>query len=114
MSEEVKEKRYQTLARIQLEVVRKRNRKWIGKTLEVMVEGYHPESQFLMRGRHYGQCPEIDGQVIINDGRKVTGFGELYKVEVTDVADYDLIGKVVAPCSKDKKVKVKPKPLALV
>jgi ribosomal protein S12 methylthiotransferase len=102
ISEEVKERRYQTLAKTQLEVLRKKNRKWIGKKLEVIVEGYHPESQFLMRGRHYGQCPEIDGQVIINDGRKVKAFGEVYQVEITDVVDYDLIGKVVAPISKKK------------
>ena len=42
----------------------------IGKKLPVFVEGYHPETQMLMVGRHYGQCPDIDGQVIINDGRK--------------------------------------------
>jgi ribosomal protein S12 methylthiotransferase len=60
-----------------------------------MVEGYHPETKLLMRGRHQGQCPEIDGQVIINDGRKVSGFGQIYSVKITDVADYDLIGSVI-------------------
>jgi ribosomal protein S12 methylthiotransferase len=97
LSEEVKERRYQKLAKAQLEVVRKNSRKWIGKKLPVLVEGYHPDSPFLMRGRHYGQCPEIDGQVIINDGRKVTAFGEFYQVEITESADYDLIGKVLGP-----------------
>ena len=66
-----------------------------GKRLQVVVEGYHPETKMLMRGRHSGQCPEIDGQVIINDGRLVTAFGQRYTVEITDVADYDLIGRVV-------------------
>ena len=97
ISEEVKERRYQKLAKAQLEVVRKNSRKWVGKKLSVLVEGYHPDSPFLMRGRHYGQCPEIDGQVIINDGRKVTAFGEFYQVEITEAADYDLIGKVLGP-----------------
>jgi len=96
LSEEVKEKRFQILAKAQLEVVRKKNRKWIGKKIPVLVEGYHPDSPFLMRGRHGGQCPEIDGQVIINDGRKVKAFGQLYEVEITEVADYDLIGKVLS------------------
>ncbi len=112
--EDVKERRYQTLARLQLETVRKKNRRWIGKTLPVLVEGYHPESQFLMRGRHYGQCPEIDGQVIINDGRKVKAFGELYQVEITEVADYDVIGRVIAPIAKKEKPKSASKSLALV
>lgn len=113
ISEEIKDRRYQMLAKAQLETLQKKNKKWIGRKLSVIVEGYHPESRFLMRGRHYGQCPEIDGQVIINDGRKVTAFGQLYEVEITEVADYDLIGKVVAPIEL-KKPKPASKPLALV
>ena len=81
----------------------------------MLIEGYHPESQFLMRGRFYGQCPEIDGQVIINDGRKVTEFGKIYEVEITQVADYDLIGRVIAPrfIPSSKKVKKTMQPLNL-
>ena len=112
ISEEVKERRYQILAKAQLEVVRKNSRLWVGKTLPVLVEGYHPDSPYLMRGRHFGQCPEIDGQVIINDGRKVTAFGELYLVEITESADYDLIGKVVGTLASSSK-KVKSRPLVL-
>ena len=95
--EEIKQERYERLMAAQMEVVRKRNRRYIGKTLEVMVEGYHPDSEFLMRGRFYGQCPEIDGQVIINDGRAVESFSQLYKIEITDVMDYDLIGTALNP-----------------
>ncbi len=93
--DEIKEKRWHRLMQIQKKVVKKQNSKLIGKRLPVVVEGYHPESLLLMRGRTYGQCPEIDGQVIINDGRKVKAFGQIYTVEVTDIADYDLIGRVV-------------------
>lgn len=92
--EEVKTKRYHKLMQIQKKVVKKTAKKMIGKKLQVIVEGYHPESKLLMVGRHYGQCPDIDGQVIINDGRKVKAFGQMYTVEITDVADYDLVGKV--------------------
>lgn len=93
--EEVKEERYHRLMQTQQRVVKKLNRKWIGRKVPVVVEGYHPETRMLMVGRHYGQCPDIDGQVIINDGRKVTAFGQVYTVELTDVADYDLIGRVL-------------------
>lgn len=95
IDEAIKEKRYQRLMKIQMKSVKKTNTKFIGKILPVVVEGYHPESNLLMRGRHRGQCPEIDGQVIINDGRKVKAFGKIYQVEISDVADYDLIGKVL-------------------
>ncbi len=102
LSEEVKQARFEKLAAVQREVVRKRNRTYIGKKLKVIVEGYHPDSPYLMRGRFYGQCPEIDGQVIINDGRKVDAFGKFYEVEITDVADYDLIGRALSPLAAKK------------
>lgn len=95
ISEEVKNQRYHRLMKVQKKVVKKQQKKMIGKKLPVFVEGYHPESPLLMMGRHYGQCPDIDGQVIINDGRKVKAFGQLYTVEITEVADYDLIGRVI-------------------
>ena len=93
--EEVKEKRRNKLMKLQKKIVKKWNGKWIGEKLTAVVEGYHPETKLLMQGRFSGQCPEIDGNIIINDGRKVKAFGELYTVEITDVADYDLIGRVV-------------------
>lgn len=93
--EAVKEKRYHRLMKLQKKVVKKLNKRWIGKTLKVIVEGYHPESNLLMCGRFYGQCPEIDGIIIINDGRNVRAFGECYDVEITDVTDYDLVGRVL-------------------
>lgn len=115
--EEIKAKRHEELAKIQLDAVRRTSKKYIGKRMEVIVEGYHPESRFLMTGRHYGQCPEIDGRVIINDGRKVTEFGTFYEVEITGTADYDLIGKVLGPVPFDSRSEPSvraPKPLVLV
>jgi ribosomal protein S12 methylthiotransferase len=47
-----------------------------------------------MQGRHQGQAPDIDGRVIINDG--LAKIGDLVKVEITDVLDYDLVGRVIS------------------
>jgi ribosomal protein S12 methylthiotransferase len=91
----VKRDRFERLAAAQLKMVRKRNKQKVGVCLRAIVEGYHPESKLLLRARHSGQCPEIDGQIIINDARGVDAFGKLYDVEITDSADYDLIGRVV-------------------
>ena len=100
----VKAKRQRRLASIQLKQVEKLNEKMLGQVIPVVVEGYHPESDLLMRGRHQGQCPEVDGQVIINDGRLVEAFGEVYNVEITEVAGYDLVGRVVGVIASPKKV----------
>lgn len=108
--EEIKKARYERLMEVQMEVVANLNEKYIGQTLEVMVEGYHPDSEFLLQGRFFGQCPEIDGQVIINDARGLESFGQIHRVEITDVMDYDLIGRVVEPAAPKKSVS----PLAIV
>lgn len=91
----VKKRRRDKLMKVQHKIVCKRNAAMVGRTLEVVVDGYHPESKLLLVGRHIGQCPEIDGQILLNDARKVTGFGQRYPVEITDVADYDLVGRVL-------------------
>ncbi|MGZ3633482.1 MAG: 30S ribosomal protein S12 methylthiotransferase RimO, partial [Parachlamydiaceae bacterium] len=57
--EEIKEKRFRKLMQLQKKIAKKRNQQKVGQQLEVVVEGYHPESQLLMRGRFAGQCPEI-------------------------------------------------------
>lgn len=92
--EEIKEARYHKLMQIQQKTLKKWNKKWLKQTIPVVIEGYHPETKMLMVGRHAGQCPEIDGHVIINDSRGVTAFGKVYPVKITETTEYDLIGKV--------------------
>jgi ribosomal protein S12 methylthiotransferase len=65
----------------------------IGRTVEVLVEGRAEETEHLLAGRHAQQAPEIDGITYLNDG--VAYPGELVRVEITDAADYDLVGRVV-------------------
>jgi len=108
--DEIKQRRLNKLAKIQQKISEKLNQKMVGKTLPVVIEGYHPESKLLMVGRYYGQCPEIDGQIIINDGRGVTAFNERYMVEITAAAGYDLIGRVVKAPSSPAQLNSLPKP----
>ncbi len=114
VSEEVKQERFDRLSKMQMKMVKKLSKRYIGQRLPVIVEGYHPETEMLMRGRFYGQCPDIDGQVIINDGRKVKAFGELYEVEITDAIEYDLVGRVVAPVKQPSSSKKGRASLSLV
>ncbi len=97
ISEDVKFERQAKLAEVQQEIVEQLNSRWIGQEIEVVVENYHPESDLLLVGRYFGQAPEIDGQVILNDWKQVKAFGERYLVEITDAAGYDLIGTVLKP-----------------
>ena len=102
ISEEVKQERFERLSQVQFEMVRKRAEKKVGQKMPVLVEGFHPESDLLLRGRSTAQCPEIDGQMILNDWECVKDFGKLYEVEVSDVAGYDLIGRVLRKIPEKK------------
>lgn len=91
--QEVIEERFERLYEVQKEIARELNQEYLGKTLEVLVEGAHEETDLLLQGRHQGQAPDIDGKVIINDG--LAKAGDIVKVEITDVLDYDLVGRIV-------------------
>ncbi len=70
-----------------------RNQKLVGKTFTVLVEGESDETELLLKGRHSGQAPDIDGQVLINDGAAVPG--DLVQVQITEALPFDLVGGIV-------------------
>ncbi|MBT4793269.1 MAG: 30S ribosomal protein S12 methylthiotransferase RimO [Halobacteriovoraceae bacterium] len=93
VSQEVIEERFEKLYEVQKEIARELNQEYIGKTIEVLVEGVHEETELLLQGRHQGQAPDIDGKVIINDGNALAG--DIVQVEITEVLDYDLVGRII-------------------
>lgn len=96
VSQETIEERFDKLFEVQKEIARELNQAFVGKTIEVLIEGYHEDTELLIQGRHFGQAPDIDGKVIINDtGGKVLKQGDLVLVGVSEVLDYDLLGKLV-------------------
>lgn len=94
--ENIKEERRLSLLLLQQELCKERQKQKIGKKIPVLIEGFHPESKLLLVGRHQGQAPEVDGQVIINNAEKVDQFGKLFSVKISQVAGYDLVGQVIS------------------
>ena len=94
VSQEVIDERFEILYETQKEIAREMNQQYLGKTIPVLVEGAHEETELLLQGRHQGQAPDIDGKVIINDG--LAHPGDIVNVEITDVFDYDLVGRIVS------------------
>jgi ribosomal protein S12 methylthiotransferase len=90
----VKERRRRRLMSLQKRISTKRNRRRVGDRLEVLVEGTHDDTDLLLRGRSAGQAPEIDGQVLINDGAAEPG--SFVTCEVTEAHPYDLVARIVA------------------
>ncbi len=97
VSQDVIEERFDRLYEIQREISRQLNEELLGETLEVLIEGTHEETELLVRGRHQGQAPDIDGNVIINDlgDHESLNVGDLVKVKITQVLDHDLVGRII-------------------
>jgi len=90
---QVKEARRRRLLALQKRISLRRNRRLVGQRVEVLVEGTHPESDLLLRGRLASQAPEIDGAVIINDGTAEAG--SFVTCEVTEAHPYDLVARMI-------------------
>ena len=102
LDEEIKHERSQKLGAIQRTLVMKRHKQLVGKRVPVIIDGHHPETDVLMVARRPCQCPEVDSVVLINDPRRVRAFGETYLAEITDVSDFDLVGRIVKPINRSE------------
>lgn len=93
VSREVKEARRRVLMEAQMAISRKKLGRLVGEVLPVLVEGLHPETELLLRGRIPGQAPEVDGMVMITKG--VASVGEVRAAKVTASHEYDLEAKLL-------------------
>lgn len=93
LDEETKQRRHDSLMELQQGISQKKHREFIGKTLQVLVEGYSEETDLLLRGRHSQQAPDIDGVTLINEGE--AKIGDMVNVKITESMEYDLIGGIV-------------------
>jgi len=83
---EVKQERYERLMELQQCISLQVNQSYVGKTLDVLVEGY---DNGISIGRSYRDAPEIDGMVLIEGKAEV---GEIVPVRITGAMAYDLTG----------------------
>ncbi|WP_447600091.1 30S ribosomal protein S12 methylthiotransferase RimO [Nitrospira sp. Nam80] len=85
----VMEERRNDLLAVQDGIAAAKGRDFIGRTLEVLIDGRSDESEDLLEARHEGLAPEIDGVVLLSKdaGRP----GEFMKVTVSDAVGYDLV-----------------------
>ena len=91
------EARRRSLMKLQQGISRKAKKSWVGRTVDVLVEGESEETSLLWEGRTQYQAPEIDGKLYINDfGPHETLIpGTFYRCEITESHDYDLVARVI-------------------
>jgi len=85
--------RFRHLMSVQRKISLANNRNRKGQRLQVLVEGPSEEHAWVLAGRHAGQAPEIDGQVIFTESD--VSAGELWWAEVQNASDYDLVVRTV-------------------
>jgi ribosomal protein S12 methylthiotransferase len=102
IEESVKQERRDYLMEIQQGVVERCLSAKIGSRARVLIDGSHVDTDLLLSARAEWQAPETDGSVIINElDDSFTELpieelkGRFCTVEFSEVAGYDLVGKVV-------------------
>src|SRR5690606_17982055 len=89
------EERYHILQQAQQKISLRKNRAWIGKTLDVLLE---TQENGGMVGRSYRDAPDIDGNVMVKmNSRQSRQYlpGTIVPVKITGATTYDLSGKLL-------------------
>jgi ribosomal protein S12 methylthiotransferase len=91
------EARRRRLMRLQQKISVKAKAGWVGREVEVLVEGESEETELLWQGRTALHAPEIDGKVLINDFGPHEGLvaGSFYRAEITESHDYDVVARIL-------------------
>lgn len=92
IDEDVKAERKDYLLQVQKGVSANICQQYVGKILEVIVEGKIEDDDNVYCGRSYRDCYEIDGFVFFKSECELLA-GDFYKIKITEAGDYDLIGE---------------------
>lgn len=77
---------------LQAEISKDLNQRMVGHVVPTLIEGQHPESDFLLTGRSATMAPDVDTQILINKGTAAAG--EITPVLINEAHAYDLIGEI--------------------
>jgi ribosomal protein S12 methylthiotransferase len=91
------EARRRKLMKLQQKISSRARSQWIGREIEVLVEGESEETELLWQGRSLDHAPEIDGKVLINDfgPHETLVPGTFYRAEITESHDYDVVARII-------------------
>jgi ribosomal protein S12 methylthiotransferase len=97
------ESRRRRLMRLQQKISAQKQQQWVGRELDLLVEGVSDEHDLLWQGRTLMHAPEIDGKVLINDfGFDAVGAprdtlvpGSFYRCQITESHHYDVVARIL-------------------
>lgn len=90
-------RRKNELMRIQNKISKMKQKAFVGREFDVLVNGPSAETDLLWEGRSERHAPEIDGKILINDFGSLATLvpGEFYRCLITASTDYDLVGRIL-------------------
>lgn len=89
--EDIKLHRQELIMQLQHDIVVENNKKYLGRTLDVLVDGYDKYSDSYI-GRSSQQVPEVDGTVVFTCDRDLSA-GDFVPVDIFGVDEYDITGQ---------------------
>jgi len=92
VDERVAQARLREIMELQKGISKRLNQRLVGRTVPVLVEGLSPETELLLTGRTAAMAPDVDGQVLINEGSATVG--DIVPVRITEAHPYDLVGGI--------------------
>jgi len=92
--EPVKQARFERLMALQQEIAAELNRRWLGRTVDVLIDEADPSDPAVFLGRTYADCPEVDGLVYVKSPSPLAA-GAFVQARITDTYEYDLVADAV-------------------
>jgi ribosomal protein S12 methylthiotransferase len=90
---EVSKERLDAIMSLQKEISLNKNLRLVDRIMPVLIEGVSPETELLLTGRTSWMAPDVDGQVLINEGQGIVG--EIMQVRIHEAHPYDLVGEII-------------------
>lgn len=90
IDENTKLKRQEELMLTQKEVLAVTNEKWIGRTLDCLVDGYLADEDVYV-ARSYADAPDVDSLIFVSAKSELQG-GSRVMVKIESFSEYDFIG----------------------
>ena len=96
-SEELINRRISIVEELLQKSMEQKLEKYIGKTIDILIEGQSSEHDYFMGARALSWAPEIDGEILVNDSEiGPLEVGKTYKALITQRAGEQLIATVTA------------------
>ncbi len=89
----ISNERLNAIMTLQKKISLRKNMGLVDRIIPVLIEGESSETELLLTGRTAQMAPDVDGQVLINEGSGTVG--EIMQVLIHEAHPYDLVGEIL-------------------